>query len=121
MSTIDELTTPREPLTRSEYKKMMSQMWTVRRDIVDACGHLFYPEEQPKNNCLFCWYAFFQIHGEVVQTADECFQKEGREMLTRIRGEKFVKNFIKFMATVERMKELKTEELGENGDISGEV
>lgn len=104
---VKALTEEKKPPTRAEYKKMMGMYFTQRRDRVEYCGHKFHPENQPKRNCPWCWFAFFQIHGEVTQTADECFQKDGREMLVRVKGEKFTKNFLRFMETLAYMKENK--------------
>lgn len=106
-STIKELTEPKRPMTESEHRKAMGQFWTIRRDRVEKCNHIFYGEDPPKNNCPWCWFAFFQVNGKTTQVADECFQKEGRETLTKLKGEKFVKNFLRFMTTLAYMKENK--------------
>jgi hypothetical protein len=104
-SVVTELTEPKKPLTLKELKKARSIYVTRRNDIVEHCGHKFHTDNQPDTNCPYCWFAFFQTFGEVTQTADEVYQKEGKEMLVKIRGKKFVKNFLQFMKTLAYMKE----------------
>jgi hypothetical protein len=114
---VKALTEPKKPLTKAEYKKMMSVYFTQRRDIVEYCGHTFYQYDQPKNNCPYCWFAFFQVNGEVTKTADEVFIREGRDMLIKIRGVKFTKNFLRFMATLAYMKENNVNGFGVQGKM----
>lgn len=104
---------PKE-LSHSEYKAAMRAYFTRRNPTVQACGHKFKGE--PKNNCTECWYAFFQNYGELTKTADEVFQNEGRQALEALKGKKFVKYFIGFMAAVANfVKEMQPVEEG-NGN-----
>lgn len=92
---------PDKQITLSEYKKYMGQMWTIRLQTVEGCGHKFHPINEPTmRNCEYCWFAYFQVHGENTQLADQIFQKDGRQMLVRVRGKKYVEMFLKFMATL---------------------
>lgn len=101
------LTPEPKKLTIKEFKQLLAKFFTVRNNIVEMCGHPIGQDREPKMvNCEYCWFAYFQTHGKIVQVADECFQSEGKEMLERIKGKKFVKHFIRFMAIVARMKEI---------------
>ena len=112
MGELETLTADKTPLSAKEYKKAMGVYFTQRQEVVEHCGHKFQGVEQPNKNCPWCWFAFFSINGEITQTADECFQKDGREMLVRVKGEKFTKAFLRFMATLAYMKENKINGFG---------
>ena len=89
----------------SDYKNYMRQFFTVRRQRVVECGHKYNEMVQPRTNCEHCWFAFLNTHGDMVKIADEIFVKEnGRELLTRLQGAKFVKMFTRFMSTIARWK-----------------
>jgi hypothetical protein len=95
---------PPKKLKKQDIKKLFHAYFTVRRDKVKACGHKFDMAHDPRTNCENCWYSYFANNGPMTQTADECFQKEGRETLERIRGKRFVKFFLRFMSTIARWK-----------------
>lgn len=99
-------------LTPTEIKALYRMYFTVRHQNVEVCGHQFdFAAEQPRHaNCETCWFTFFQVHGELTQTADEIFQKEGQQVLVAMKGKKFVKMFLKFMATVAQMVKEKNEQ-----------
>lgn len=70
-----------------------------------ACGHKFRAEFEPKfRNCEQCWFTYFQVHGELTQAVEEAYQKGGGELIKKLRGPKFLDNFLKFMATVALIK-----------------
>ena len=93
---------PPQKLTQKEVKSLFRAYFTVRRDRVKSCGHKFDMARDPRTGCEDCWFAYFGNNGPMTQTADECFQKEGRQTLERIRGKRFVKKFLKFMSTLAR-------------------
>jgi hypothetical protein len=101
---------PEEPAAEkvpglSDYKNMMRQFFTVRRQRVAECGHRYNEMTQPRNNCEHCWFAFLNTHGDMVKIADEIFVKEnGKAYLTQLQGAKFVKMFCRFMSTIARWK-----------------
>ena len=98
------------PITRSEYKKGMLKEFTVKHKIL-PCGHQLVADHNgPRHtNCDQCWFAYFQVFGEVTQAVDEAYNAQGKEvgeeLIKQLRGVKFLKNFLKFMATVATMKE----------------
>lgn len=96
---------PPKQLTEKEFRMLRRIYVTVRHNTVEPCGDKLDINREPRNNCPYCWFVFFNSHGELVQTADEVFQKEGRDALVSLKGTKFVKNFLKFMATLAVMKE----------------
>ena len=91
---------PKKELNSIERGKLMSLYWTQRNEEVTACGHKWNKNGEPRNNCTDCWFAFFQTHGEFTQLAEKCFKEEGRAALVSFRGEKFVKQFLRFMRTL---------------------
>ena len=92
-------------ISRSEFKEDRRLHFNVRHGSVPRCGHKFVPGQEPRNrNCEVCWFTFFQVHGELVQSLDEVYAKHGKAGLLQLRGPKFVKNFLKFMATVAQWK-----------------
>lgn len=93
-------------LTREEYKKAMRALFTERRDVVQSCGHKFDKYHEPNHrNCLACWFAYFQVNGQITQISEECFHKEGKEVLIKLKGEKFVKFFLIFMSMIAQIQE----------------
>lgn len=121
-------------ITRGEYKDAMRKQFTVRRPSVPACGHRFAHSSEPRHsNCESCWFAFFQVHGELTQACDEVFKKFGEAGLRQLRGPKFTKNYLRFMSTLAQWKAAAdaaeaaskeangTERTGGTGIGSGEV
>jgi len=85
----------------STEQRQLNKIWVTRRlDHIKECGHKFSAYEEPRTNCEWCWFTFFNTNGELVKTADECFREEGRDILERVRGKKFTKMFLRFMSTV---------------------
>lgn len=90
---------PRE-LTERERKDLLRRFYTVRHERLTNCGHKFVPTAPPRNNCENCWWTFFQTHPALVETTDKFWQEFGKAALIGMRGEKYVKMFGRFMATV---------------------
>jgi len=92
-------------ITRGEYKEDRRLHFTVRHNRLPSCGHKFDPNGEPRHrNCEMCWFAFFQVHGELTQGLDELFAQHGEKGLLQVRGKKFVKNFLRFMSTLAQWK-----------------
>lgn len=107
-------------LTRGEYKEAMRKECTIRRP-VPQCGHRFTPGEEPRHrNCEACWFAFFQVHGELTQACDEVFTKFGEAGLRSLRGPKFAKNFTKFMSTLAAWQKIAQENNGSGRTLETE-
>lgn len=101
--------------TELELRKLRRQYVTVMHPTVASCGHKFSGE--PTNNCQDCWFAFFQHFGELTKTADNLFQEHGKDALIAVRGEKFTKNFTRFMSTLANtLKEVKTERINDQSN-----
>jgi hypothetical protein len=95
----------REPITRSEYKKHQHDHVTVKHQVVQPCGHKFVQGEEPRHrNCQSCWFAFFQVNGEITKRADEVFQEHGVNGLHQLTTPKFVKHFLVFMGALAQWK-----------------
>ena len=90
---------PKEPTIR-EVKEWLRVYFTLRRPVVVNCGHKIDNESIPKRNCPECWLAWFNAHGELVQTVEQAYQEHGVDFITNQHGTKFVRNFLKFMAAV---------------------
>jgi len=115
---VKELTEQPKPISLKDYKKAMGQLFTVRLDTVKACGHKFHPTNEPKTNCDDCWFAYFQVNGQTTQTAEECLAKEGKQTLTKIKGEKFTKRLLWFLCIIAKLKELENNGKS-NADVEG--
>jgi hypothetical protein len=55
---------------------------------------------QPKNNCETCWFTFFNTHPQLVEVVDQFYRTKGKGPLIAMRGEKFTKNFGRYMVTL---------------------
>jgi hypothetical protein len=131
----EDCTAPVKPLTELQFRQLRRAYFTVRHDTVATCGHKIDRLNEPKNNCEYCWWAFFGSHGELVQTADKAFQEQGQNFLDKMRGQKFRKMFLRYMSTLARFqkeqelnnKRAESERLNErsdstpNDDQSGEM
>jgi hypothetical protein len=92
-------------ITRGEFKKDRKLHVTLQFNRIPRCQHKFVPGAEPRHrNCEMCWFTFFRAHGELTQSLDELFAKHGKAGLLQVRGTKFVKNFLKFMATLAEWK-----------------
>lgn len=89
-------------MTQKAFKAMMRAEFTVRRPVVKSCGHKLDIHFDPHNNCPDCWFAYFNNNKSMTEIADECWTQAGRDVLTRARGKKFVRNFLMFMSTIAR-------------------
>jgi hypothetical protein len=47
---------------------------------------------------------FFNSHGQLVEVTDKAFQEQGRRFLVKMRGEKYARQFTRFMSTIARLK-----------------
>ena len=92
-------------ITRGEFKKDRKLHVTVRHGELPRCGHKLVLGTEPRHrNCEVCWFTFFQLHGELVQSLDEAYARHGKAGLLQLRGQKFVANFLRFMGTVAQWK-----------------
>ena len=102
-------------IKQSDIRKFNRLYITRQLKRVRECGHRFDENQEPHNNCEFCWFAFFNMHAELIKQADQCFTEMGKDILERIRGKRFTKMFTRFMSTVEQfMKEKQKEQNGPN-------
>ena len=118
-SAVSEVPEKKE-LTLSEFKKLRGQFFTVRHQIVELCGHKFHPTNPPRHaNCEACWFAFFQVHGELTQSLDEAYQEHGIGLVEKLQGKRVAKMFLRFMSTLAAMQqeanERSTETVGDSG------
>lgn len=115
---------PRQ-ISANDIKQIRRAYFTVRHDRVEPCGHRFDRMNEPRTNCHSCWFAWLNSHGTLTQAVEEAFQKQGAHFVIKMRGQKFLKMFLKFMATVAAMqaaaqKETEKEaEIGQTGEMGG--
>ena len=65
-------------ITRGEFKNDRKLHVTVRHRELPRCGHKLVLGTEPRHrNCEVCWFTFFQLHGELVQSLDEAYAKHG--------------------------------------------
>lgn len=107
----DTLSVPPQQLTEMQFRQLRRAYFTVRHARVEECGHKLDPINQPGNNCEYCWFGWLNAHGELVQTADKAFQEQGKAFLIKMRGVKFTKMFLRFMATLAKFKQEADEKL----------
>jgi hypothetical protein len=98
-----------EALTKAEYKAGMRKEYTVQHRSL-PCGHKLVAGHAPRHrNCDACWFTFFNFHGELTQAVEEAYNSQGtevgRELVKQLRGDKFLRNFLKFMSTISMYKE----------------
>lgn len=99
---------PKE-LTEKDFRKLRKLYITEAHARVAACGHRFHPTNEPRTNCANCWFAFFQVHGELTKSVDEFFRTLGRDALIKMRGKTFTKNFTRFMALLAQIQKEQNE------------
>jgi len=96
---------PKPQLSPGEIKKLRKQYVTRRLPKVNICGHRLDLGSQPRHrNCQYCWFAWFQNHGEIVQQLDEMFVADGGKLIIQLQGTKFFQRWRMFMATVAQWK-----------------
>lgn len=103
--TTDAKTGEIKAITRAEFKKWRHDNVTVRYQKVPMCGHKFIPQVEPRHkSCEACWFAFFNVHGELTQAVEEAYQKQGAALIVKLKGNRFKNMFLKFMGTVAALK-----------------
>lgn len=94
----------KEKLSLTDFKKLRRVHFTVRRDTVNYCGHQIDTYAGPKNNCRFCWFAYFNQHAELVKALDEGCAEHGSHIIDATRGTKFRKRFMRFLGELAYMR-----------------
>ena len=96
-----EVATPPAPreYTRKELGQLRRQYVTINHGRVKACGHKakFSATQQPKNNCVDCWEAYFLTSVDL-EGVHVVLTKQGVRALVAQRGTKFVKMFRGFLS-----------------------
>jgi hypothetical protein len=89
-------------ISARQWGEIRKLLMTRKLDRVPECGHRFDRFNEPGNNCEYCWWMFFSSHGELVQTTDKAFQEQGKDFVVKMRGQKYLKFFLRFMSTMAR-------------------
>jgi len=110
-----------EQMTLRQFKALRAKYFTVRHKRMEPCGHRLDAMNEPRNNCEFCWFAFFQTHGELVQTTDRAYQEQGAEFLDKMRGQKYRKMFLRFMSTMAMFKKEMEDAKGKTDGQAGQT
>src|ERR1035437_3562698 len=100
----DDAAKPPQTLTETQFRALRKQYFTIRHPRAPICGHKMDVLNEPRTGCELCWYAWLNMHGDLVQTADRAYQEQGERFLTAMRGRKFTKMFLRFMSTLARLK-----------------
>src|SRR5581483_6148854 len=87
-------------ITEKTLRSLRAKYFTVKHPLLADCGHKLDMINQPRNNCENCWFQWFNTHPQLVETADQFFRTHGKGAMVGMRGEKFTKMFLRFMATV---------------------
>ena len=93
-------------ITPELIRQLRGKYFTVKHVRLTDCGHLLDMVNQPKNNCETCWFNWFNSHAKLIEVADEFYRTHGKQPMIAMRGVKFVKNFLRFMATVHHFMQL---------------
>lgn len=116
--TTDAKTGEIKEITRAEYKEYQRKHVTVRHQRVPMCGHKFVVGAQPRHrNCESCWFAFFNVHGELTQSVEELYAKHGGVPVSRLLGKALLHNFLKFMSTVAALKQAQEAQAARSQEI----
>jgi hypothetical protein len=114
-------------LTEKLLSKLRGKYFTVKHPRLTDCGHLLDMINQPKNNCQTCWWTWFNSHPQLIEVADQFFRTHGKNAMISMRGEKFVKMFLRFMSTVhhfmeqERLKNANNSERANTDSVDGDT
>jgi hypothetical protein len=65
---------------------------------VIKCGHKFHPTDEPDTNCASCWSAYFMEQKGIRIGVDSIIRSFGIEQLRKVRGNKFAKMYMRFVA-----------------------
>ena len=91
-------------LTEPLMRQLRGKYFTVKHPRLETCGHKYDPINEPRHrNCENCWFQFLNTHPQLVETADQFFRTQGKKAMIGMRGEHFVKMFVRYMATVIHM------------------
>lgn len=87
-------------ITEKLLKSLRNRYFTVKHVLLENCGHKLDMINQPKTNCENCWFQWFNTHPALVETTDQFFRVHGKAPLISMRGEKYFKMFVRYMATI---------------------
>jgi hypothetical protein len=92
--------TPPEKLTRKQIGQLRRQYVTIVHGTVKACEHkaTFSKDHDPKNNCVYCWAAYFatSVDLDFIHTV---LTTKGVRALVAMKGTKFTKMFHGFLSS----------------------
>lgn len=91
---------PPEKLTRKQIGQLRRQYVTIVHGTVKACEHkaTFSKDHDPKNNCVYCWAAYFatSVDLDFIHTV---LTTKGVRALVAMKGTKFTKMFHGFLSS----------------------
>jgi hypothetical protein len=87
-------------LTEALMRKLRGEYFTVKHARLDNCEHRIDLITEPRTNCQNCWWNWFNIHPQLIETTDQFFRTKGKEPLIAMRGKRYFKMFLRFMSTV---------------------
>ena len=104
-SLLSRLNDPGTKLTERQFRELRGRFFTIRHIRVPQCQHLLDQINEPTfRNCEWCWYTFFNSHGELVNVTDEAFKEHGPAFIDKLRGQQYRKMFVRFMSTLAAFK-----------------
>lgn len=81
-------------------RSLRGKYFTVKHVTLENCGHKLDMINEPATNCENCWWTFFNTHPQLVETTDQFFRTQGKGPLVAMRGKKYFKMFVRYMATL---------------------
>src|SRR5208337_684524 len=88
-------------VTERLLRSLRGKYFTVKHVLLTDCGHKLDMVNEPRHrNCENCWWNFFNTHPQLVEVANQFFRTQGKKPMIGMRGERFVKMFLRYMSTV---------------------
>lgn len=106
-------------LTRKQIGEIRRRYITVVHGTVRACEHKFDPTRPPKNNCEYCWEAYFVTATDTAAIHDD-LMKGGKKRLQAVYGDVFTKAFGKFLTNQMSMENNDNESTGPSASQSND-
>jgi hypothetical protein len=110
-------------ITEQEMRAMRRQFVTIRLGTVRACGHKIDSSKPPKNNCEWCWEAYFKTNDNMLVTLHEFLVTRGLPAFRAQFGNKLVKHFARLLdreLNVRKAEEVDTEAPVPYNEVRGE-
>lgn len=87
-------------LTERLLRKLRAKYFSIKHPVLENCGHKLDLINFPNTHCENCLYTFFNTHPQLVEVTDQFYRTHGKNPLIAMRGVKYFRAFMRYMATV---------------------